>query len=88
MFIECKACDGSGEGVYGHSWTPCPVCHGAGQIAVPMPITVLSFEKGATITLCACPDRRVVETIPTSEDVDPTGVFPDESYKKRHLIAA
>ena len=40
MFIECKACAGDGEGVYGHSWTTCPVCHGAGQVFVPMPVQV------------------------------------------------
>jgi len=87
MFIECQACAGDGEGVYGHSWTTCPVCHGAGQVFVPMPVKVLSFEKGATITLRACPDRRAVDAIPDSEDVNPTGVFPDQSYRKRALAS-
>jgi len=77
MFIECQACAGDGEGVYGHSWTTCPVCHGAGQVFVPVAQPVIDVKVRG----------RSAFNGPDFEDVNPTGVFPDPSYRKRALAS-
>jgi len=92
MFIVCKACDGSGEGVYGHSWTTCPVCNGAGQIVDPAVVPPLPFHD---LPVVKVPASRVVRESRVSirrelgihDDNDPTGVFPDP-MKRRAPVAA
>ena len=92
MFIVCKACDGSGEGVYGHSWTTCPVCNGAGQVVMEVP-QVPYFEAPVMKTVVVPEAKAPVRCGRNSlsgvhADTDPMGVFPDPTYKRREPIAA
>ena len=100
MFVECKACDGSGEGVYGHSWTECVVCHGAGQVVMEIPL-VPYFEAPVipVVAVASAPKifakeprgptrcGRMAQSLSINDDTDPTGVFPDP-MKRRKPVAA
>ena len=79
MFIECRSCDGSGEGLYGHSWTPCPVCHGAGQVFKPQAVRPVLLKLSR-----AMPNSCQLDV----GELDPTSVFPDAAYGRRKLATA
>lgn len=88
MFVVCPSCAGNGEGVFGHSWTDCPLCHGAGEIVQESQrIAVLGFDL-VPVEHCRTPVRvaprvrinlrpiRPGQKPVTADALDPTEVFP------------
>lgn len=68
MFIKCQSCDGDGQGVFGHGWSTCPACNGAGQVArIDRPAPRQDKAKATGRTAVVKPAKV--------EDLDPFEVF-------------